>query len=45
MKRKNMLIVIILPILVSYAWRYSDVINWETNELLPTAAPPNINTL
>lgn len=34
-----------LPKLVSYACRYSDVINCETNELLPTAGPPNIRTL
>lgn len=31
--------------LVSYACKYSDVINWETSELLPTAVSPNISTL
>lgn len=30
--------------LVSYACKYSEVINCDTNELLPTAAPPSINT-
>lgn len=34
-----------LPMLVSYACRYSDVINCDTNELFPTAAPPSISTL
>lgn len=33
------------PILVSYACRYSEVINCETNELFPTADPPNMRTL
>lgn len=31
--------------LVSYACKYSDVINCDTSELLPTAVPPNIKTL
>lgn len=30
--------------LVSYACKYSEVINCDTNELLPTAAAPNIRT-
>lgn len=33
------------PMLVSYACKYSDVMNWETSELLPTAVSPNISTL
>lgn len=34
-----------LPMLVSYACKYSDVMNCETSELLPTAVSPSINTL
>lgn len=34
-----------LPIDVSYAWRYSLVINWLTRLLLPTFSLPNIKTL
>lgn len=30
--------------LVSYACKYSEVINCDTNELLPTAAEPNMRT-
>lgn len=33
------------PMLVSYACKYSDVMNWETSELLPTAVSPSISTL
>lgn len=33
-----------LPMLVSYACRYSLVINWDTKDDLPTAGPPNIST-
>lgn len=31
--------------LVSYACKYSDVINCETSELLPTAVSPSMSTL
>lgn len=40
----NIMNIFYLPIDVSYAWRYSDVINWETNELFPTAGAPSIKT-
>lgn len=34
-----------LPMDVSYACRYSEVINCETRELLPTEEAPSIRTL
>lgn len=33
-----------VPMEVSYAWRYSEVINWEMSEDFPTPAEPSMTT-